>query len=96
MSAVQGISEVEQSRVLRRPSALKVKFSAFRKTFDLFEQNKNQSGVGITTKGNTGWGIKLQDIFEGKNPTTHIGSYKRELFVMVTSLKNVVTAVIPM
>ena len=48
-----------------------VAYNTFKKyaiKYDLFEQNKNQSGVGITTKGNTGWGIKLQDIFEGKNP----------------------------
>ena len=37
--------------------------------YDLFEQNKNQEGVGITTKGNTGWGIKIQDLFDGKHPT---------------------------
>ena len=36
--------------------------------YDLFEQNKNQAGVGVTTKGNTGWGVKIQDLFEGKHP----------------------------
>ena len=36
--------------------------------YDLFEQNKNQAGVGVTTKGNTGWGIKIQDLFDGKHP----------------------------
>ena len=36
--------------------------------YDLFEQNKNQSGKGITTKGNTGWGVKIQDLFDGKHP----------------------------
>ena len=36
--------------------------------YDLFEQNKNQRGKGITTKGNTGWGVKIQDLFEGKHP----------------------------
>ena len=36
--------------------------------YDLFEQNKNQAGVGVTTKGNTGWGIKIQDLFAGKHP----------------------------
>ena len=34
----------------------------------MFEQNKNQAGVGVTTKGNTGWGLKIQDIFDGKHP----------------------------
>jgi len=43
-------------------------FKKYAKKYELFEQNKNQSGVGITTKGNTGWGIKLDDIFDGKNP----------------------------
>jgi hypothetical protein len=36
--------------------------------YDLFEQNKNQAGVGVTTKGNTGWGVKIQDLFDGKHP----------------------------
>ena len=36
--------------------------------YDLFEQNKNQSGKGVSTKGNTGWGIKIQDLFDGKHP----------------------------
>ena len=36
--------------------------------YDLFEQNKNQRGKGITTKGNTGWGVKIQDLFDGKSP----------------------------
>ena len=43
-------------------------FKKYAKKYELFEQNKNQSGVGVTTKGNTGWGIKIQDIFDGKNP----------------------------
>ena len=25
-------------------------------------------GVGVTTKGNTGWGVKIQDLFDGKHP----------------------------
>ena len=28
----------------------------------------NLTGVGITTKGNTGWGVKIQDLFDGKHP----------------------------
>ena len=36
-------------------------FKKYAKMYDLFEQNKNQKGVGITTKGNTGWGVKIQD-----------------------------------
>ena len=36
--------------------------------YDLFEENKNQAGVGITSKGNTGWGARIQDIFDGKHP----------------------------
>ena len=50
---------------------LGVAYNTFRKyaiMYDLFEQNKNQPGKGVTNKGNTGWGIKLQDIFDGKNP----------------------------
>ena len=43
-------------------------FKKYAKMYDLFEQNKNQSGVGITTKGNTGWGVKIQDLFDGKHP----------------------------
>ena len=43
-------------------------FKKYAKMYDLFEQNKNQSGKGITTKGNTGWGVKIQDLFEGKHP----------------------------
>ena len=43
-------------------------FKKYAKKYDLFEQNKNKAGVGVTTKGNTGWGIKIQDIFDGKNP----------------------------
>ena len=31
-------------------------------------KHKNQSGKGITTKGNTGWGVKIQDLFDGKHP----------------------------
>mgnify|MGYP003326490300 CR=1 FL=1 len=27
-----------------------------------------QSGKGITTKGNNGWGVKIQDLFDGKHP----------------------------
>jgi hypothetical protein len=43
-------------------------FKKYAKMYDLFEQNKNQSGKGITTKGNSGWGVKLQDLFDGKHP----------------------------
>ena len=43
-------------------------FKKYAKMYDLFEQNKNQAGVGVTTKGNTGWGIKIQDLFAGKHP----------------------------
>ena len=51
---------------------LGVAYNTFKKyaiMYDLFEQNKNQQGVGITRVGNSGWGVKLQDIFDGKNPT---------------------------
>ena len=50
---------------------LGVAYNTFKKyaiMYDLFEQNKNQAGVGVTTKGNTGWGIKIQDLFAGKLP----------------------------
>jgi len=50
---------------------LGVSYNTFKKyaiMYDLFENNKNQSGKGITTKGNTGWGVKIQDLFEGKHP----------------------------
>ena len=50
---------------------LGVAYNTFKKyaiMYDLFEQNKNQAGVGVTSKGNTGWGIKIQDLFEGKHP----------------------------
>ena len=43
---------------------LGIAYNTFKKyaiMYDLFEQNKNQAGVGITTKGNTGWGVKLQE-----------------------------------
>ena len=43
-------------------------FKKYAKMYDLFEDNKNQSGKGITTKGNTGWGVKIQDLFNGKHP----------------------------
>ena len=43
-------------------------FKKYAKLYNLFEQNKNQTGVGITTKGNTGWGARIQDIFDGKHP----------------------------
>ena len=43
-------------------------FKKYAKMYDLFEQNKNQAGVGVTNKGNTGWGVKIQDLFDGKNP----------------------------
>ena len=50
---------------------LGVAYNTFKKyaiMYDVFEQNKNQAGVGVTTKGNTGWGIKIQDLFDGKHP----------------------------
>tara|TARA_Y100000031_G_C8146541_1_gene350253 strand:- start:528 stop:935 length:408 start_codon:yes stop_codon:yes gene_type:complete len=34
----------------------------------LFDKHKNPSGIGVTLKGNTGWGVKIQDIFDGKHP----------------------------
>ena len=43
-------------------------FKKYAKMYDLFEQNKNQAGKGITTKGNTGWGVKIQDLFDRKHP----------------------------
>ena len=43
-------------------------FKKYAKMYDLFEENKNQAGVGVTSKGNTGWGIKIQDLFAGKHP----------------------------
>ena len=43
-------------------------FKKYAKMYDLFEQNKNQAGTGITSKGNTGWGVKIQDLFAGKHP----------------------------
>ena len=50
---------------------LGVAYNTFKKyaiMYDLFEQNKNQRGKGVTNKGNTGWGVKIQDLFEGKHP----------------------------
>ena len=50
---------------------LGVAYNTFKKyaiMYDLFEQNKNQAGVGVTSKGNTGWGVKIQDLFDGKHP----------------------------
>ena len=50
---------------------LGVAYNTFKKyaiMYDVFEQNKNQAGVGVTSKGNTGWGIKIQDLFECKHP----------------------------
>jgi len=50
---------------------LGVSYNTFKKyaiMYELFEQNKNQSGKGITTKGNSGWGVKIQDLFDGKHP----------------------------
>lgn len=43
-------------------------FKKYAKIYGVFEQNKNQAGKGLTRKGNTGWGVKLQDIFSGSNP----------------------------
>ena len=43
-------------------------FKKYAKMYDLFEQNKNQAGKGVTTKGNTGWGVKIQDLFDNKHP----------------------------
>ena len=50
---------------------LGVAYNTFKKyaiMYDLFEQNKNQQGKGVTNKGNTGWGVKIQDLFDGKHP----------------------------
>jgi hypothetical protein len=50
---------------------LGVSYNTFKKyaiMYELFEQNKNQSGKGITTKGNSGWGVKIQDLFDSKHP----------------------------
>ena len=50
---------------------LGVAYNTFKKyaiMYDLFEQNKNQQGKGITNKGNSGWGVKIQDLFDGKHP----------------------------
>jgi hypothetical protein len=50
---------------------LGVAYNTFKKyaiMYDLFEKNKNQAGVGVTSKGNTGWGVKIQDLFDGKHP----------------------------
>ena len=43
-------------------------FKKYAKMYDLFDQNKNQAGKGVTTKGNTGWGVKIQDLFDNKHP----------------------------
>jgi transposase-like protein len=43
-------------------------FKKYAKMYNLFDQNKNQRGKGITTKGNTGWGVKIQDLFDCKHP----------------------------
>ena len=50
---------------------LGVAYNTFKKyaiMYELFEQNKNQQGKGITSKGNTGWGVKIKDLFDGKHP----------------------------
>ena len=44
-------------------------FKKYAKYYDLFEQNKNQAGKGISRKGDTGFSTaKLSDIFSGKHP----------------------------
>jgi hypothetical protein len=43
-------------------------YKRYAKLYKLFAGHKNQSGKGITTKGNTGWGVKIQDLFDGKHP----------------------------
>ena len=36
--------------------------------YDLFEQNKNPTGLGISTVKDTKYGVKIQDLFDGKHP----------------------------
>jgi hypothetical protein len=43
-------------------------FKKYAKRYDLFDDNKNPRGFGISTKGNTGWNINIDDIFAGKHP----------------------------
>ena len=63
---------IESTQSIRAAAIyLGVAYNTFKKyaiMYDLFEQNKNQPGIGVTNKGNTGWGIKIQDIFDGKHP----------------------------
>ena len=45
-------------------------FKKYAKLYDLFEQNKNQAGVGVPRRGDTGFSTaRLQDIFDGKHPS---------------------------
>ena len=43
-------------------------FKKYAKLYDLFEENKNQAGVGVPRKGDTGFSTaRLKDIFGGKS-----------------------------
>ena len=45
-------------------------FKKYAKLYGLFEENKNQAGVGVPRKGDTGFSTaRLQDIFAGKHPS---------------------------
>ena len=63
---------INETQSMRQASQLLgLAYNTFKKyaiMYDLFEQNKNQQGKGITSKGNTGWGVKIQDLFDGKHP----------------------------
>ena len=43
-------------------------FKKYAKMYDLFEQNKNPTGLGISTIKDTKYGVKIQDLFDGKHP----------------------------
>ena len=43
-------------------------FKKYAKMYDLFEQNKNPTGLGISTVKDTKYGVKIQDLFDGKHP----------------------------
>ena len=43
-------------------------FKTYAKMYDLFEQNKNPTGLGISTVKDTKYGVKIQDLFDGKHP----------------------------
>ena len=45
-------------------------FKKYAKLYDMFEENKNQAGVGVPRKGDTGFSTaRLKDIFDGKHPS---------------------------